>query len=152
MLLTVDIATEYAFCLPVPEKTQKQYSYILFPPNSTITPSKPAAGSPPIPEPLVFTIPDSAPKPGTISGNEATAAAAVSDDYKSLFDWVISTRLKAAGKSSLKIVEADSKLFTSEQRQAHRPNEKAVHVNPYRAPNDDYFDYLPNAIICSSTK
>jgi hypothetical protein len=147
MLLTVVIATEYAFCLPVPEKTQKQYNYILFPKNSTITPSKPAAGSPPMPEPLVFTIPDSAPKPGTISGNEASAAAAVSDDYKPLFDWAISTRLKAVGKSSLKIVEADSKLFTSEQRQAHRPNEKAVHVKAFRGSKDGYLFFLPNGIL-----
>jgi hypothetical protein len=100
-----------------------------------------------MPEPLVFTIPDSAPKPGTISGNEASAAAAVSDDYKPLFDWAISTRLKAVGKSSLKIVEADSKLFTSEQRQAHRPNEKAVHVKAFRGSKDGYLFFLPNGIL-----
>ena len=138
---------EYAFCLPVPEKTQKQYNYILFPKNSIITPTRPAAGAPPTPEPIVFTIPDSAPKPGTISGLEAAAAAAVSDDFKTLLDWQIAARLKAAGKSSLKIVEADVKLFASEQKQAHRPGEKAVFVKAFRGSKDGYLFFLPNGIL-----
>jgi hypothetical protein len=138
---------DYAFCLPVPDKTQKQYNYVLFPKNSIITPSRPAAGAPPTPEPIVFTILDSAPKPGTINGLEASAAAAVSDDYKTLFDWQISTRLKSAGKNSLKIMEADVKLFASELKQAHRPGEKAVHVKAFRGSKDAYLFFLPNGIL-----
>lgn len=138
---------DYAFCLPVPEKTQKQYNYILFPKNAIITPTRPAAGTPPTPEPIVFTIPDSAPKPGTISGLEAAPAAAVSDDFKSLLDWQISTRLKAVGKSNLKIVEGDVKLFASEQKQAHRPGEKAVFVKAFRGSKDGYLFFLPNGIL-----
>lgn len=138
---------EHAFYLPVPEKTQKQNNYILFPSGSTLTPSKPTPGSPPIPEPLVFTIPDSAPKPGSISGSEAAAASAVSDDFKSLFDWAILARLKAVGKQSLKIVQADEKLFHSVQRQAHRPDEKAVHVKAFRGSKDGYLFFLPNGIL-----
>ncbi|KAE8453103.1 hypothetical protein EG329_012290 [Mollisiaceae sp. DMI_Dod_QoI] len=135
----------------VPEKTQKQYNYILFPRGSIISPSKPAAGAPPIPEPIVFTIPDSAPKPGTISGLEAAAASAVSDDYKTLFDWAISTQLKAAGKAT-KIVQADEKLFASEQRQAHRPGEKAVHIKAFRGSKDGYLFFLPNGILWAFKK
>lgn len=144
-------ATEHAFCLPVPEKTQKQYNYILFPRNSLITPSKPVPGSPPIPEPLVFTIPDAAPKPGAIAGLEANAASAVSDEYKTLFDWAITTRLKAAGKK-IKIVEADPKLFASEIRQAHRPGEKAVHIKAFRGSKDGYLFFLPNGILWAFKK
>jgi hypothetical protein len=138
---------DYAFFLPVPEKTQKQYNYVLFPKNSIITPTRPAAGTPPTPEPIVFTIPDSAPKPGTISGLEAAAAAAVSDDFKTLLDWQITARLKAAGKSNLKIVEADAKLFASEQKQAHRPGEKAVFVKAFRGSKDGYLFFLPTGIL-----
>lgn len=130
----------------MPEKAQKQYNYILFPKDSTISPSKPAANAPPTPEPIVFTIPDSAPKPGTISGIEAATASSVSDDYKTLFDWAISARLKAAGKST-KIVQSDEKLFASEQRQAHRPGEKAVHVKAFRGSKDGYLFFLPNGIL-----
>jgi hypothetical protein len=138
---------DYAFFLPVPEKTQKQYNYVLFPKNSTITSTRPAAGTPPTPEPIVFTIPDSAPKPGTISGLEAAAAAAVSDDFKTLLDWQITARLKAAGRSNLKIVEADAKLFASEQKQAHRPGEMAVFVKAFRGSKDGYLFFLPTGIL-----
>lgn len=135
--------TEYAFLLPVPEKTQKQFNYILFPKSSNITPAKPTS---PVPDPLVFTIPDSAPKPGTIGGKDAAAASAVSDDYKTLFDWTIAARLKAVG-SKVKITQADEKLFASEIRQAHRPNEKAVFVKGFRGSKDGYLFFLPNGIL-----
>ncbi|CAG8976301.1 hypothetical protein HYALB_00005707 [Hymenoscyphus albidus] len=143
---------EYAFCLPVPEKTQKQYNYVFFLRSSNITPSKPSSGSSPAVEPLVFTIADSAPKAGTIGGSEATAALTVSDDYKSLFDWVISTRLKAVGRSNLKIIQADSKLFSSEQRQPHRPGEKAVFVKAFRGSKDGYLFFLPVGILWAFKK
>ncbi|PQE03746.1 hypothetical protein CJF30_00006433 [Rutstroemia sp. NJR-2017a BBW] len=137
---------EYAFCLPVPEKAQKQYNYILFPKNSIITPAKPSASSTPTPEPIVFTIADAAPKPGTISGSESSAAASVSDDFKTLFNWALSTRLKAAG-NGIKITEADPKIFSSAIRQSHRPSEKAVHVSGFRGSKDGYLFFLPTGIL-----
>jgi hypothetical protein len=71
----------------------------------------------------------------------------VSDDYKTLLDWQITTRLKAAGKSNVKIVEGDVKLFASEQKQAHRPGEKAVFVKAFRGSKDGYLFFLPNGIL-----
>jgi len=144
---TNTLRLEYIFYLPVPDKAQKQHNYILFPKNSTITPNKPTPGSNPLPEPLVFTIPKTAPKPNTISGTDAASASAVSDDYKTLFDWAILARLKAAGRNDLKIVSADEKLFHSEQKQAHRPNEKAVHVTAFRGSKDGYLFFLHNGIL-----
>lgn len=105
------------------------------------------AGALPNPEPIVFTIPNSAPKPGTISGLEGSTAATVSDDYKTLFDWQIAARLKAVGKSNIRIREADVKLFASEQKQAHRPGEKAVFVKAFRGSKDGYLFFLPNGIL-----
>lgn len=141
------MCTEYVFCLPVPEKTQKQYNYILFPRGSTLPPTKPIPGSPSTPDPLVFTITATAPKPDTISGTSASTAAAVSDDYKTLFDWALNTHLKAAGTPNLKITYADPKLFASEIRQSHRPTEKAVHVKAFRGSKDGYLFFLPNGIL-----
>jgi hypothetical protein len=100
---------------------------------------------------LVFTIPDSAPKAGAIGGSEASAAAAVSDEYKTLFYWAIAARLKAAGKR-ISIVEADPKLFASEIRQAHRPGEKATHVKAFRGSKDGYLFFLPNGILWAFKK
>ncbi|TVY20199.1 Histone chaperone [Lachnellula arida] len=131
---------EYAFRLPVPEKTQKQHNYVLFPRSSSITPSKPTSS---IPDPFVFTIPETAPKPGTITGKDA---AAVSDDYKTLFDWAITSRLKGVG-NDLKITQADEKIFASELKQPHRPSEKAVFVKGFRGSKDGYLFFLPNGIL-----
>lgn len=71
----------------------------------------------------------------------------MSDDFKSLFDWAILARFKAAGKKDLKIVQADEKLFHSVQRQAHRPGEKAVHVKAFRGSKDGYLFFLPSGIL-----
>ncbi|KAI9643399.1 Syntaxin-7 [Ciborinia camelliae] len=144
--LIVCVFAEYVFCLPVPEKSQKQYNYILFPKNSIISPSKPSPSAPPTPEPLVFTITDGAPKAGTIGGTDGSAASAVSDDYKSLLTWALTTRLKATG-NTLKITESDPKLFSSAIRQSHRPSEKAVHVRAFRGSKDGYLFFLPTGIL-----
>lgn len=74
-------------------------------------------------------------------------ASAVSDDYKTLLDWALTTRFKAVGNQNLKIIEADPKLFASELRQPHRPNEKAVHVKAFRGSKDGYLFFLPNGIL-----
>lgn len=38
-------------------------------------------------------------------------------------------------------------MFHSEQRQAHRPDEKAVHVKAFRGSKDGYLFFLPNGIL-----
>lgn len=38
-------------------------------------------------------------------------------------------------------------MFASEQRQAHRPGEKAVHVKAFRGSKDGYLFFLPNGIL-----
>jgi hypothetical protein len=113
---------------------------------------KPTPGNPPTPEPLVFTISDSAPKPGSISGSDAAAASAVSDDFKTLFDWALLAKFKAARRQDLKIIQADPKLFHSMQRQAHRPDEKAVHIKAFRGSKDGYLFFLPNGILWAFKK
>ncbi|UKZ78561.1 hypothetical protein TrVFT333_006307 [Trichoderma virens FT-333] len=134
---------EYAFYLPVPDKAQVQYNYIIFP-KGTCLPTK--TGAPPSAEPFVFTVPVTAPKQGTIGGSEAGAAAAVSDTYKSLFHWALTKRLQAAG-STVKIVSADPNKFRSMVRQPHRPNETAVHVSGFRGSKDGYLFFLENGIL-----
>lgn len=133
---------EFAFYLPVPEKTQVQYNYILFPRGSTIPPKSGPATA----EPLVFTVPATAPKEGTIGGSESGSAAAVSDTYKSLFHWIFNRRLRAAG-NDISIVSSDPSKFHSMVRQPHRPNEKAVHVSGFRGSKDGYLFFLENGIL-----
>ncbi|OLN86581.1 Histone chaperone [Colletotrichum chlorophyti] len=132
---------EFAFYLPVPEKTQVQHNYVLFP-RGTCLPTKTA----PEKEALVFTVPSTPPKPGTIAGPKAGAASTVSDTYRALFDWALTTHLSSAGNTA-EIVAADPNKFHSLVRQPHRPNEKAVHVKAFRGSKDGYLFFLPNGIF-----
>lgn len=138
---------EYAFYLPVPEKAQIQHNYILFPRNSYF-----ATKNTPAPEdPLLFTIPAGAPKPGAIGGPNAAAAASVSDTYTTLFHWAINKCLQAAG-NNVQIVAADPAKFHSEVRQPHRPKEQAVHIKAFRGSKDGYLFFLDNGILWAFKK
>lgn len=103
-------------------------------------------------EPLVFTVPATAPKPGSIGGSYAKTAEAVSDTYSSLFNWALTTSLRSAGNHSCQLVAADPKLFHSVARQPHRPNEKAVHVKAFRGSKDGFLFFLPTGILWAFKK
>ncbi|KAG6170442.1 hypothetical protein E4U51_000845 [Claviceps purpurea] len=136
------VATEYIFYLPVPDKTQVQFNYIIIPKGASL----PSKAEPTGIEPLVFTVPATAPKEGILGGAEATAAAGVSDTFKSLFHWAFQRRLRAAG-NPIDIVSADPNKFHSAVRQTQRPNEKAVHVSGFRGSKDGYLFFLDNGIL-----
>ncbi|TPX12933.1 uncharacterized protein E0L32_006578 [Thyridium curvatum] len=135
---------EYAFYVPVPEKTQLQYNYILFPRNTSLTSLK--AGATADVEPFVFTVPSTGPKPGTVGGPGANTAASVSDTYSSLFNWALTNQMRSVGNRT-SIVASDAKVFHSMMRQSHRPNEKAVHVKAFRGSKDGYLFFLPAGIL-----
>ncbi|ROV92054.1 hypothetical protein VPNG_09833 [Cytospora leucostoma] len=136
---------EYVFYAPIPEKSQLQYNYILFPRNTALASTKtfPPADF----EPLVFTVPTSAPKPGVIAGYAAQTAAQVSDSYSSLMHWAINSQLQSVGNTTATIVGTDPRVFHSVVRQPHRPNERAVHVKAFRGSKDGYLFFLPNGIL-----
>ncbi|KAK0712406.1 hypothetical protein B0T26DRAFT_336935 [Lasiosphaeria miniovina] len=142
---------EHAFYLPVPDKSQVQYNYVLFPRDSFLPTAKPGAGEqapqPAPQEPLVFTVPATAPKPGSVGGLSAATAETVSDTYSSLLQWALTTSLRAAGNLGCALVAADAKVFHSAARQAYRPAEKAVHVKAFRGSKDGYLFFLPTGIL-----
>lgn len=147
--------TEHAFYLPVPDKSQVQHNYVLLPRNSYLPTTKSQQSADqqtqqqttaPL-EPLVFTIPSTAPKPGTITGPSAAAAAPVSDSYATLFHWALTTSLHAAGNHACELVSSDPKVFHSVARQAYRPQEKAVHVKAFRGSKDGFLFFLPTGIL-----
>ncbi|KAG9256511.1 putative negative regulator of DNA transposition [Emericellopsis atlantica] len=132
---------EYAFYLPVPEKTQVQHNFVLFP-RETSVPGKEGNEK----EPLVFTVPATAPKEGTIGGQEAAQASSVSDTYKGLFFWALNRRFASAG-NSVQITSSDPNKFHSVIKQPHRPSERAVHISAYRGSKDGYLFFLENGIF-----
>ncbi|KAI0479146.1 hypothetical protein GGR56DRAFT_673086 [Xylariaceae sp. FL0804] len=133
----------YAFYLTMPEKSQIQHSYILFPEDSFLTPKNGA----PVVEPLVFAVADGAPKPGTVGGPNAEAASAVSDTYSHLFHWAIKKCLQVGGNNRVPITTADPAKFHSVVRQPHRPNVQAVHVKAHRGTKDGFLFFLENGIL-----
>ncbi|KAI1110168.1 hypothetical protein F5Y14DRAFT_371020 [Nemania sp. NC0429] len=133
---------EYAFFLPVPEKSQVLHNYVLFPKNSYF----PSQAATPTVDPLVFTVPATAPKPGSIGGPNANAASAVSDAYPTLFHWAINKCLQAGG-NRVQVVAADPSKFHSVLRQPHRPKEPAVHVKAFRGSKDGFLFFLENGIL-----
>ncbi|KFZ03115.1 hypothetical protein V502_11210 [Pseudogymnoascus sp. VKM F-4520 (FW-2644)] len=136
----------HAFCLTVPEKAQKQYNYILFLKDAHIVTPRHAQYGPNPPDPLVLTIPSTAPKPGSISGKSLSAASAVSDQHKTLFDFFINQQLKANGRN-ISIVEANWKVFSSAGKETYKPNDPAVHVKAFRGSKDGYLYFLPGGIL-----
>lgn len=141
-MIRVNNSIASAFCLPVPEKSAKQYNYVLFTEDSQMVTNKGTT----IADPLVFNIPATAPKPGSLSGSDMSTASAVSDSTKTLFDHYLTQQLKAAGRG-VAITEANPKLFSSAIKEAHRPNEPAVHVKAFRGSKDGYLYFLPNGIL-----
>ncbi|EJT70319.1 hypothetical protein GGTG_12491 [Gaeumannomyces tritici R3-111a-1] len=142
---------EHAFYVPIPEKAQQQWNYILFPRGSYL----PSSTSP-SPEPLVFTVPATAPKAGSVSGRLAGQAQVVSDSHSSLFHWAVAEFLRIAHKyhspspdttSPVPLVCADAKVFASAVRQSHRPAEKAVHVRAFRGSKEGYLFFLPTGVL-----
>lgn len=139
---SLTVATEYVLYLPVPDKAQVQFNYILFPKGTSLS----SKTNPSVVEPLVFTVPATAPKEGILGGSELAAAATVSDTFKSLFHWAFQRRLRAAG-NPIDVVSADPSIFHSAVRQPQRPNEKAVHVSGFRGSKDGYLFFLENGIL-----
>lgn len=137
----------YAFCLPVPEKTAKQYNYILFPRTSYLQPKTTTTTL----DPLLFTIPATAPKPNSISGTLTGEASSYNDTYKDLFDWAISRCLKDSG-SKTAIEEPSPSQFTSAIKEGHRPNEKAMFVKAFRGSKDGYLFFLATGILWAFKK
>jgi hypothetical protein len=131
----------------VPEKSAVQYNYVLFPRNSYLpVPKAPNSSSPDL-EPLVFTVSSGAPKPNSVSGPQAAAAASVSDSFTTLFEWALTAFLHGAGNASTQIISADARVFHSAARQPFRPSEKAVHVKAFRGSKDGYLFFLPTGIL-----
>lgn len=131
--------------MPIPEKPQLQYNYILFPRNTALSATK---GWPPVDfEPFLFTVPTSAPKSGVVGGVAAATAAQVSDSYSTLMHWAITSQLQAVGNAAVAITAPDPRVFHSTAKQAYRPNEKAVHVKAHRGTKDGFLFFLPNGLL-----
>ncbi|KJX96567.1 negative regulator of DNA transposition-like protein [Zymoseptoria brevis] len=125
---------EQAFCLPVPEKQQRQWNFVIFPQNGAAT----ADGMPC--EQMVFTLNETKPD----DASSASRALIEGDTYVSVTEPEMNQLLQPLGKRVVKPTEAE---FSSSIPQSHRKGEKAYHVKSHRGTKEGYLFFLSNGIV-----
>ncbi|KAI6886780.1 Rtt106-domain-containing protein [Hortaea werneckii] len=125
---------EHAFCLPVPEKQQRQCNFVLLPKPGASSPS----GAPC--EQVLFTLNEIAPQEN-ISAEQKVEEG---DTLVSIAERDLSDML---GKYGKKITRPTEKEFASAIPQSHRKGEKAWHVKAHRGTKEGYLWFLSTGIL-----
>ena len=133
----------------MPEKSQPQYSFCIFPQGADGL-----AGSAAAPDAIVFTVPDTPPKSTTGPAAERAPAEAQSS-YRALLLWLLNEQLArggGGGGGTPNVVEPMPAEFASALVQAHRKGEKAAHVKAFRGSKEGFLFFLPSGIVWAFKK
>lgn len=123
-LLIYICGKEHALCLPVPEKTQKQFNFCIIPEYADgITPPPEGTSTS---EAMVFTIADG-PAKAAFSGDGQQISQAPGETADALLCKVLNENMPRAN-----VVRPDDRQFVSAMPEAHRKGEKAYHVKAFR--------------------
>ncbi|KAF2210338.1 hypothetical protein CERZMDRAFT_45191 [Cercospora zeae-maydis SCOH1-5] len=122
------------FCLPVPEKQQRQSSFVIIPRAGAVG----ADGTPC--EQIVFTMNETKPDDAVSLSRTKTDQ----DNYVSVTEPELNDLLHAYGKQ---VIRPDENEFASSIPQSHRKGEKAYHVKAHRGTKEGYLFFLPNGIL-----
>ena len=117
-------------CLPVPEKAQAQYNFCIL---SATTDGLAT-------DQIVWTVPDSVPKDGTLVGLTPHPG----ETYRTLLISILNEALKPYKR---RIIEPEKKEFSSQVVQAHRKGEPAYHIKAFRGSKDGFLFLLSNGIF-----
>lgn len=114
----------HALCLPVPEKTQKQFNFCIIPEFADgITP--PPEGTSPL-DPMVFTVADG-PAKAAFSGSGQQIGNNPGETAEALIRKLLNDNMP-----NTNVVRPDEREFVSATPEAHRKGEKAYHVKAFR--------------------
>lgn len=125
---------DQVFCLPVPEKQQRQSSFVIIPLAGAMGPD----GTPC--EQIVFTMNETKPDDAVSS----IRPKAEDDTYITVMEPELNDLLEPHGK---RVVRPDENEFASSIPQPHRKGEKAYHVKAHRGTKEGYLFFLPNGIV-----
>ncbi|RMY05503.1 hypothetical protein D0867_10004, partial [Hortaea werneckii] len=125
---------EHAFCLPVPDKQQRQCNFVLLPKSGAVSPS----GAPS--EQVMFTLNEVAPQEAISAEQKAEEG----DTLVSIAERDLNAMLAKYGK---KITRPTEKEFASAIPQSHRKGEKAWHVKAHRGSKEGYLWFLSTGIL-----
>ncbi|CAG8898323.1 unnamed protein product [Penicillium egyptiacum] len=134
----------HALCLPVPEKTQKQFNFCIIPEYADgITP--PPEGTT-ASEAMVFTIADG-PAKAAFSGNGEQLGHGPGESAEAFIRKILNENM-----SHTNVVRPDDKQFVSAMPEAHRKGEKAYHVKAFRGSKEGYLFLLSTGILFAFKK
>ncbi|PGH04086.1 histone chaperone [Helicocarpus griseus UAMH5409] len=132
---------QHILCLPVPEKTQRQFNFCIIPEYGDGITSAPD-GQVSF-EPIVWTIPDGPPRTAFLgSGTPAMESANLAETYESYLRRTLDGRLKQT-----KVVCPSEKEFVSPTPEAHRKGDKAYHVKAFRGSKEGFLFFLSTGIF-----
>lgn len=133
---------EHVICLPVPEKAQAQYNICVFPIHCDGIRTGSEGTS--VPDQILWTIPNTAPKAGICSADINTTSEAT---FKPVIVKVLNERLKNKRGSNCRVIEPDENEFASEATPPSKRGQKAVHVKAFRGSKDGFLFFLSTGII-----
>ncbi|EAS33013.3 histone chaperone [Coccidioides immitis RS] len=132
---------QHVLCLPVPEKSQKQFNFCIIPEgNDGISAAKPGE---PVYETIVWTVPDGPPRTAFLgSGTPAMEGASLAETYQGYLQSILDEKLKHT-----RVICPDEKEFVSAIPEPHRKGEKAFHVKAFRGSKEGYMFLLSTGIF-----
>jgi len=111
-------------CLPVPERSQRQFNFCIIPQYADGINSPP--GGEPAPEAMVWMVPDGPPK-AAYSGSGQQIGTEAGETAEKLVRRMLNDNL-----TRTQVVRPDGREFVSAVPEAHRKGEKAYHVKAFR--------------------
>ncbi|KAL1960194.1 hypothetical protein VTO42DRAFT_8737 [Malbranchea cinnamomea] len=132
---------QQVLCLPVPEKTQRQFNFCIIPQSSNGGDSVPSGEA--AFESIVFTVPDGPPRTAFHgSGTPVMDSASLAETYQSFLQSALNAKLKGT-----QVICPNAKEFVSAMPEAHRKGEKAYHVKAFRGSKEGYLFFLSTGIF-----
>ncbi|OJJ47481.1 hypothetical protein ASPZODRAFT_130973 [Penicilliopsis zonata CBS 506.65] len=130
---------QHILCLPVPEKTQRQFNFCVIPCFADGINAPPEGET--AAESMVWTIADGPPKTA-FSGNGQQLGTGGDESAEGLIRRILNENL-----TQTKVVRPDDREFVSAMPEPHRKTEKAYHVKAFRGSKEGYLFFLSNGIL-----
>ncbi|KAF2229989.1 Rtt106-domain-containing protein [Viridothelium virens] len=138
---------EQIICLPVPEKQQRTYNFLIIPIGNDGVYSE----TPSPPDQIIFTLPETAPKTAMFTESHAPSdlahfppTEAEQETYVSSAIRYINAGLRTHRKQ---VITPNEDEFASAVPQPHRKGEKAFHVKAFRGSKDGFLYFLGIGLV-----
>jgi hypothetical protein len=121
---SLNLRIEHVLCLPVPERTQRQFNFCIIPRNADGINSPPDGEA--ASEAMVWTVADGPPK-AAFSGSGQQIGTQDGETAEKLVRRILNDNLTLT-----QVVRPDEREFASAVPEAHRKGEKAYRVKAFR--------------------